>query len=151
MFLALWLPGMVPGDAAPVLNGLTLDGGRVNLAALHGQVVVVDFWASWCEPCRHSFPALDALARRYSARGLVVVGVSVDDELANCQRFVHELHPGFAILHDASHAITERWSPDAMPTTFVIDRSGRVAAVVQGVPADEHTLERAVVTALGGP
>lgn len=104
----------------------------VRLSELRGKVVLVDFWASWCEPCRRSFPVFESLSQRYAARGVTVIGVSVDDEAANCQRFVRELRPTFPVVHDASHQIAERWAPQSMPTTYVIDRNGSVAAVLTG-------------------
>lgn len=136
-----------PGQPAPALEGPALRGGPVSLERLRGRVVVVDFWASWCEPCRRSFPVLDGLARRHAAAGLTVVGVSVDDELANAQRFVRELRPSFPVLHDASHQIAERWSPPSMPTTYIIGRNGSVLAVLTG---DEiQQLDARVTAALG--
>ncbi|MFO0652866.1 MAG: TlpA disulfide reductase family protein [Polyangiales bacterium] len=134
------------GEPAPPLDAPTLRGPRVSLERLRGRVVVVDFWASWCEPCRRSFPVLEGVSQRYAARGVTVIGVSVDDEAANCQRFVRELRPTFSVVHDASHQIAERWSPQSMPTTYVIGRDGVVAAVLTGDEAQQ--VEARVVAAL---
>ncbi len=148
---ALVLAGAGPGEAAPRLDGPLIGGGRLDPRALAGQVVVVDFWASWCEPCRRSFPSLDAMGRRLRARGLVVVGVSVDEELATARRFVDELHPSFANVHDGDHALAERWSPPALPSTFVIGRDGRIRAVLSGGSDREPgAIEAHVLAALGG-
>lgn len=135
-----------PGQPAPVLEA-SATRGRVSLERLRGRVVVVDFWASWCEPCRRSFPTLDDLARRYAARGVTVVGVSVDDDPANFQRFVRELRPSFPVVHDASHQIAERWGPASMPTTYVIGRDGVVVAALTGDEVQQ--VEARVAAALG--
>ncbi|MFO0556404.1 MAG: TlpA disulfide reductase family protein [Polyangiales bacterium] len=126
------LLGATAGQPAPVLDGRTLQGTPFSLQAQRGRVVVVDFWASYCEPCRRTFPALSDLARRRASEGLTVVGVSVDDEASNAQRAVQQLRPSFAIVHDADRRIVERWQPPAMPSTFVIGRDGRVLAIVSG-------------------
>ena len=136
-----------PGQPSPSLDAPTLQGPRFSLDRLRGRVVVVDFWASWCEPCRRSFPGLSDLARRYASRGVTVVGVSVDDEASNYQRFVRELHPTFAVVHDASHQIADRWGPSSMPTTYVVGRDGVITAVFAG--EDTRQLEASVLAALG--
>jgi len=142
----LLVAAATPGQPAPPLDAPAMRGGAVSLARLRGRVVVVDFWASWCEPCRRAIPTLDALARRHGARGLTVVGVSVDDDAANAARFARELRPSFPLVHDASHQIAERWAPPAMPTTYVVGRDGVVTAVLTGDAIQQ--LERHVAAAL---
>ena len=147
LLFTLLLGAANPGQPAPALNATSSRAEPISLERLRGRVVVVDFWASWCEPCRRAFPTLDALARRHAASGLTVIGVSVDDEAASFQRFVRELRPSFPVVHDATHQIAERWSPPAMPTTYVIGRDGVVAAVLVG--EDIQHLEARVLAALG--
>ena len=147
LLMFLGLLAATPGQPAPALEGTAMRGGAVSLQRLRGRVVVVDFWASWCEPCRRSFPTLDALARRHGAAGLTVVGVSVDDELGNAQRFVRELRPSFPTLHDGSHQIAERWMPPSMPTTYLVGRDGTVLAALTG--DDLQQLDARVAEALG--
>jgi len=141
------LAGAARGQVAPRLDALGSDGRPVRLANLAGRVVVVDFWASWCEPCRASFPCLERLARTYGPRGLTVVGVGVDDERALFDRFVRETRPTFPVVHDADHSIAEGWSPETMPTTYVLGRDGRVRAVFTGA-VDDARLETAIREAL---
>lgn len=147
LLFSLLLGAATSGQPAPALSATSSRGAPVSLERLRGRVVVVDFWASWCEPCRRAFPTLDALARRHAASGLTVIGVSVDDEAAGFQRFVTEMRPSFPVVHDATHQIAERWSPPAMPTTYVIGRDGVVAAVLTG--EDIQQLDARVVAALG--
>ena len=137
----------VPGERAPTLSGTTLRGEHFALDSLRGRVVVVDFWASWCEPCRRSFPTLEGLSQRLGSRGVTVVGVSVDDEVTNYRQFAHDFRPTFPIMHDATHAIAERWSPPSMPSTYVINREGVVVAVLTG--SDVSQVESRVLAALG--
>lgn len=148
---ALW--GATPGQRAPALQATTLHGQRMDLTTLRGRVVLVDFWASWCEPCRRWFPVLQSLSQRYASRGLVVIAVSVDQDPANCRRFVNELRPGFPIVHDRDQRIVAQWAPDTLPTTYLIDRAGIVRWVHHGsTEADSRSLERQVLAALGvGP
>ena len=145
--LFLTLLAASPGEPAPQLSGPALQGAPVSLERLRGRVVVVDFWASWCEPCRRAFPSLSALQSRYRDRGLTVVGVSVDEDRASAQRFVSELRPNFSIVHDTTHQIAERWSPPSMPTTYVVGRDGRLLVELSG--ADTQHLEARVQDALG--
>lgn len=147
LLFMLLLAAATPGQPAPPLAASALRGAPVSLERLRGRVVIVDFWASWCEPCRRAFPTLNALSARYGERGLTVVGVSVDDEAASARRFVDELRPTFPIVHDATHQIAERWSPPSMPTTYVVGRDGRVIAALTG--EDIQQLEARVLDALG--
>lgn len=147
LLFTLLLAAATPGQPAPPLAASALRGAPVSLERLRGRVVIVDFWASWCEPCRRAFPTLNALSARYGERGLTVVGVSVDDEAASARRFVDELRPTFPIVHDATHQIAERWSPPSMPTTYVVGRDGRVIAALTG--EDIQQLEARVLDALG--
>lgn len=118
------------GDAFPSLTEAGLTGGAVPATA--GKLVVVDFWASWCAPCKASFPALAKIQADYAARGVVIVGVSVDEKDANYAAFVKKWAPPFAVVHDQTHRLAATVDVPAMPSSYVLGRDGRVRFVHQG-------------------
>jgi len=137
------------GGRAPDIEARDMDGHPFHLADLRGKVVILDFWASWCEPCREAMPALDRLARRYGDRGLVVVGVNVDRSADSARRFLGRTRVSFRMVHDDGQAIAGRYQPPRMPSTFVIDRRGVVRHVQAGFRSgDDEVIERAVRAAL---
>ncbi|MBI2512483.1 MAG: TlpA family protein disulfide reductase [Opitutae bacterium] len=137
------------GDAFPSLNdpALSLEG---NLPPFAGRVTLVDFWASWCEPCRASFPIYARLHADYGPRGLAIVGVSVDKQRAAYDAFLKRLQPPFATVRDARHRLASVVDVPAMPTCFLVGRDGRVRFVGVGFHGAETTaeLQRAVEAAL---
>ncbi|EDM77874.1 thioredoxin family protein [Plesiocystis pacifica SIR-1] len=141
-------PSDAVGQAAPALAGQDLSGAPVSLAELRGKVVIVDFWASWCEPCEAAMPTLEGLSRAYG-EALVIVGVSVDEDEAAMREFAERVAVSFHLVHDLDHAIADAWAPPKMPTTYVIDRAGNVAAVQAGYDeAAEGRLRAAIDRAL---
>jgi cytochrome c biogenesis protein CcmG/thiol:disulfide interchange protein DsbE len=130
-----------------------LRGVEVRVAAAAGQVRVIDFWASWCEPCRDLIPALDRLARAHQAEGLLVYGVSVDEDRAQLDAWLTATPVSYQQLWDrggARHA--ERLAIERLPTTLVLDRAGRVRFVHQGFqPADADLLAVQVKALLAEP
>jgi len=121
-----------PGDAAPPLTLLDSHGEAVSLEQLRGRVVYVDFWASWCGPCKRSFPWMNDLQRRYHDRGLTIVGVNVDKRRADADRFLREVPASFTILYDAAGVTPSEWGVRGMPSSYLIDPQGRVAMVETG-------------------
>src|SRR5579859_2292340 len=108
------------GDAAPALKGATLDGKPFDLAALKGKVVVLNLWATWCGPCREEMPSLDAFARQYAARGVMVVGLDEDDakDEAEVRKVMAAFH--YPALMAASAASDDFHQPRVLPMTYVI-------------------------------
>jgi cytochrome c biogenesis protein CcmG/thiol:disulfide interchange protein DsbE len=102
------------------------DGRTVSSRALRGKVVIVYFWATWCEPCKKSLPALQKLNARYKASGLEIVGVSVDDAVDDVAQFADSLGVTFPLVWDDGKGMAMRWQPSSMPATFIVDRSGIV-------------------------
>lgn len=143
-----------PGTAAPALDAprLGATGPAVSLRSLRGQVVYVDFWASWCVPCRLSMPALDALHRKHASRGFTVVGVNKDTALADAQRFLERVPVGFVLVQDEKDEVAKAFDVKAMPSGYLIDRRGVVRRVHRGFTAETAAaLEREVAQLLDEP
>lgn len=98
----------------------------LRLDRFRGKVVVVDFWASWCVPCRHSFPWLNAMQAKYADRGLVVIGVNVDREQADAQRFLRDVPAGFEIVYDPTGSLATHYEVPGMPSSYVFDSDGKL-------------------------
>ncbi|MFY7818780.1 MAG: TlpA family protein disulfide reductase [Akkermansiaceae bacterium] len=112
-------PGV--GQAMPKISGLLPDAKLPDTA---GKVVLVDFWASWCGPCKASFPALARLHQKYSGKGLVIIGIGVDDDVAKHQAFIAKQQVPFALVHDSRHKAAAFFAPSAMPSSYLVDRKG---------------------------
>jgi len=126
------------GDPFPSLAAAGLSG---TLPATEGRVVLVDFWASWCAPCKASFPAYARLQTDYAGRGLVIVAVSVDESAAAYEKFVRNLHPPFATVHDKSQQLVRQVKVPTMPTCYLIGPDGRVRFVHQGFHGEDSERE----------
>ena len=145
LLVTLTAAALSVGSRAPEIGINDLHGRPIRMSALRGKVVVVDFWASWCEPCREEFPVLERLYRAHRARGLVVVGVSVDNAAPNIQRFLRRTPASFPIVHDARHSVADRYRPPRMPSSYIIDRRGIVRFVHAGFRAgDAARMEREI-------
>lgn len=138
---------------APAFALTTLDGDTLTNGSLRGRVALIDFWATWCAPCRKTMPGLDRLHRRLSDRGLTVVGISIDEKGPKpVRRFVTSRKIGYPIAIDSPDA--PAWAAfhvAAIPTAFLLDREGRIVAQWTGIPPDEDVLEAAVTKLLATP
>ncbi|MET0343506.1 MAG: TlpA disulfide reductase family protein [Polyangiales bacterium] len=133
------------GTRAPEIGLKDASGKPVDLAALKGQVVLVDFWASWCTPCREELPVLEALYKKYREQGLVIVGVGLDKDAKNVSKFLRATPLSFRIVHDADGAVADRYAPAKMPSSYLIDRKGLIRHVHAGFKAaDKVVLEREI-------
>ncbi|CAG1005940.1 Thiol-disulfide oxidoreductase ResA [Burkholderiales bacterium] len=128
--------GAAPGAPAPPFALADDAGTTVSLAALRGRVVYVDFWASWCTPCRLSFPWMGEMQRKYGAQGFTVVAVNVDKRKEDAARFL-ALTPGaFTIVYDPSGAVPAAYDVKGMPTSYLVDRRGTIVSVDTGFRDD---------------
>lgn len=139
------------GDAFPALApaGLApLAGGAIP--ATTGKVVLVDFWASWCAPCKASFPMMARLHKDYAARGLVIVAVSVDEKPAAAAAFAKKLAPPFPTVHDRTQKFVNSVVVPTMPTSYLVGRDGRVRFRHEGYHGDvtERELRKEIETLL---
>ncbi|HXN32014.1 MAG TPA: TlpA disulfide reductase family protein [Polyangiaceae bacterium] len=138
------------GNKGPDFSGKTVAGNStVSLRSLAGKVAIVDFWATWCEPCKKSFPKLEELNVKYKRNGLEIVGISEDDDKAGIPTFASELGARFPLIWDENKSIASQWQPRSMPTTFVVDRKGTVRFVHLGFhEGEEAEIEREVKSLL---
>jgi cytochrome c biogenesis protein CcmG, thiol:disulfide interchange protein DsbE len=129
-----------PGEAAPAFSLPTAKGDAVALEKLRGKVVYVDFWASWCGPCRRSFPWMSEMQQKYGTRGLVVVAINVDKKRADADRFLAQTPAGFTVVYDEAGATPSTYGVKGMPSSYLIDAQGKVTFVERGF-LDEHKAE----------
>ena len=104
------------------------DIGELDLESHKGKVVYLDFWASWCKPCRESFPWMNDLLSKYPPDKFTVITINLDAQASEMHRFLDKIPAQFDIYHDASGAIAEKFQLEAMPTSYLIDASGKVVS-----------------------
>lgn len=119
-------------DPAPDFTLQSSTGENVRLAEQRGKVVMLNFWASWCGPCRKEMPLLDAMYQRYSSAGFVLYGVNVEEDNTDAKKLLKELGVTFPVLFDTESKASSLYNVDAMPTTVVIDKKGQVRYVNRG-------------------
>jgi thiol-disulfide isomerase/thioredoxin len=147
--LALLILTALPAAAAPSAPARSVpaaeDTAAFDPASLRGKVVYLDFWASWCAPCRKSFPWLNRLQAKYGEEGLVVVAVNVDRERKKADAFLAQYPADFRIVYDPEGKLASHYDLKGMPSTFMIDRGGNERAAHVGFRDDEtETLEKTV-------
>lgn len=122
------------GDPFPAFEGLGLEGAVPDRT---GRVVMIDFWATWCAPCKVSFPAYSALQNELAPRGFLLVAVSVDKTAKAYADFVKRLAPSFVTVRDAGQKLAAVVAPPAMPTSYLLDRQGRLRFIHAGFHGEE--------------
>lgn len=127
------VPGVIePGQAAPDFVLETAAGERLQLADLRGRPVVLNFWATWCPPCRAEMPDLEALYAKGREQGLVVVGINLQESGVSVKAFQERHGLTFPLALDTEGAVTKAYGVIPLPTTYFVDRQGRVTARLQG-------------------
>ena len=123
-----------------------------ELTEYRGHAVWLDFWASWCGPCRQSFPWMQRLQQRYAAQGLIVVAVNLDHQKKDADRFLTGFAHDFTVRFDSAIALASELNVKTMPTSFLLDSAGNVVATHVGFkPSDEYRYEAEVERLLGSP
>ncbi|MBK1880587.1 TlpA disulfide reductase family protein [Pelagicoccus mobilis] len=126
------------GDVLPELSGFGLQG---DLPELEGKVTYVDFWASWCAPCKAAFPEIERLYQKHGEKGFQVVAVSVDSSEKMMRRFLDRVKPSFATVWDEEQQLVETAEVGVMPTSFLVDGEGKIRSVHEGWGGKETAVE----------
>ena len=127
--VCLWLfccSFTMAAEPAPDFTLKSASGKNLRLSEYRGQVVLVNFWASWCAPCRKEMPALNALQTQFESLGFTVLGVNVDQIRSDADKMLQEIPVNFPVLFDTDNQVTELYKVVAMPTTLIVDKNGDV-------------------------
>lgn len=133
---------------APDFTLKSLSGKNMKLSEYAGNVVMLNFWASWCGPCRKEMPLLNELHKKYEALGFVILGVNVEQELKLAKSFLADTPVDFPILFDSSNKVSKAYDVIAMPTTIMIDRNGQVRYLHKGYKAGDEKKYKKMVKKL---
>ncbi len=126
------------GQAAPAFTLAKKGGGQLSLAEFKGQVVYLDFWASWCGPCKQSFPWMNEIDKKWSGKGLKVLAVNLDEKTADAEKFLSETPAQFSIAFDPKGETAGTYGIPGMPTSMLIGADGKVIFVHPGFRAEER-------------
>jgi peroxiredoxin len=126
------VPAIAPSSAAPDFTLHTMNGPNMRLQEQRGRVVMVNFWATWCGPCRQEMPQLNRLYEKYHAAGFVLLGVNVDDDQRKAAEVAAKLGVTFPVLLDSDKIVSKLYDLSTMPSTVIIDRDGKVRYVHRG-------------------
>ncbi len=130
--------GVSSTEAAPDFTLKSLNGENLRLEEYRGQVVLINFWASWCGPCRQEMPVLDRIHQRYEETGFSVLGVNVEEDSVAARKVAEKSEVTFPVLLDNEQLVSRLYDLKAMPSTVVVDRDGNVRYVHKGYkPGDE--------------
>lgn len=130
---------------APNFTLKSLSGKNMKLSEMRGNVVLINFWASWCAPCREEMPLLNALHSKYEPLGFTVLGVNVEEHEKNARGFLKNFPVDFPVLLDNQNTVSKLYDVIAMPTTVVVDRDGNMRFLHRGYkPGDEKAYRKMV-------
>jgi peroxiredoxin len=126
------VPAVATKAAAPDFTLRTMEGPNLRLQEQRGRVVLVNFWATWCGPCRQELPQLNKLYDKYRGSGFVLLGVNIDDDARTATELATKLGVRFPVLLDTDKKVSRQYDMSAMPATLMIDRDGRVRYIHRG-------------------
>jgi cytochrome c biogenesis protein CcmG, thiol:disulfide interchange protein DsbE len=152
--LAMLVPpaacAVAPGEAAPAFVLPNAAGQNVDLDKLRGSVVYVDFWASWCGPCKRSFPWMNEMTRKYGPKGLTIVAINVDKKRDDAEKFLKLAPAEFTVVYDPDGKAPAAWQVKAMPSSYLVDALGKVVLVESGFKDERKgEVEERIRAALG--
>ena len=131
--------GVIVGSKVPGFTLQSADGGNVKLSEFRGKVVLINYWATWCGPCRQELPELDKIHKQFSAKGFTMLGINIDNKPKNAIKMLKRLKIKFPVVFDPKKKVSEQMNVDAMPFTILVDQSGVARYVHRGyVSGDEN-------------
>jgi peroxiredoxin len=136
------------GGPAPNFTLKSLTGKNMKLSELVGNVVLINFWASWCGPCREEMPLLNDLHNRYEPLGFTVLGINVEEDVTAAKGFLKKFPADFPVLLDNTNRVSKQYKVVAMPTTVVVDRDGNMRFLHQGYKSGDEAKYRQIVKKL---
>ena len=154
LFAAMLVPAQAnavgAGAAAPAFALPNAAGQTVALDKLRGSVVYVDFWASWCGPCKRSFPWMNEMTRKYGSQGFTIVAINVDKKREDAEKFLRLAPAEFTVVYDPDGTAPAAWQVKAMPSSYLVDAAGRIVFVETGFKDERKgEVEERIRTALG--
>lgn len=122
------------------------DNGKITLSDYRGKVVYVDFWASWCKPCRKSFPFMNEMEKKYANRGLKIIAINLDSDISAAKTFLKKNKADFTVAYDPDGVTPGKYQVRVMPTSYLIDKNGNIQNIHKGFKEDQRKELEAQIT-----
>jgi cytochrome c biogenesis protein CcmG/thiol:disulfide interchange protein DsbE len=149
--LAMPSHALESGQSAPAFTLNKMGGGAITAADLKGGLVYLDFWASWCGPCKHSFPWMNEMQAKYKDKGFKIIAINLDQNSADAEAFLKTTPASFTVAFDAKGETPSKFKVKGMPSSYLMGADGTVIKVHAGFkPEDRAELEEAILVALKG-
>lgn len=147
LFLFFLYSGSSFAAKAPSFT-LSGDKGTISLKQFRGKVVYLDFWASWCVPCRKSFPWMNMMQEKYKSEGLVVLGINLDESKEAAKKFLQQVPANFTIAYDPDGETPGQYHVEVMPTSYVVDRKGNIVLAHRGFKKSQSAEMESKISAI---
>ena len=142
--------GVSKGKLPPDFSLKSMSGENIRLSEMRGKVVMINFWATWCAPCRKEMPLLNDIYNKHKNSGFVLLGVNIDNTSKKAEKMAKKLGINFPILFDSSKKVSEAYSVSAMPFTIILDKGGKVRQIHKGyLPGYEKKYDAQISKLLG--